>query len=180
VTNTIEAKELTRYYGTKRGVRDLDLEVPEGSILGLLGENGSGKTTALKLAMGMLVPDRGEVRTLGIDPVRMAPPVRARIGWLSDALAVPARMSLTEAMALQQAYFPTWDQAIALEIAQQFDFTGQSVCTHTPTQRYSSGNAILERKAAKRSDICSLYSSLTLHLKSVFDRCSRYTTGAEK
>ena len=121
--NAIEATGLTRYYGRRRGVRDLDLAVPEGSILGLLGENGSGKTTALKLAMGMLIPDRGTVRTLGVDPAEMAPAVRARIGWLSDALAVPGRMTLTEAMALQAAYFPTFDRRLARELARRFELT---------------------------------------------------------
>jgi ABC-type multidrug transport system ATPase subunit len=96
--NAIAATDLTRYYGEKRGVRDLNLTVPTGSILGLMGENGSGKTTALKLAMGMLWPDRGQVRTLGVEPGSMEPAVRARIGWLSDGLAVPNRMTLADAM----------------------------------------------------------------------------------
>ncbi|HOE95972.1 MAG TPA: ATP-binding cassette domain-containing protein [Candidatus Sumerlaeota bacterium] len=52
--NVIEAYGLTRYYRTQRGVRDLDLAVPEGCVLGLLGENGCGKTTTIKLAVGAL------------------------------------------------------------------------------------------------------------------------------
>ncbi len=103
MTEAIVAKDLTRYYGLKRGVRELDLTVPAGTIIGLLGENGCGKTTALKLAMGALLPDRGEVRTLGVDPAQMAPQVRARIGWLSDGLAVPNRMMLRDTMELQAA-----------------------------------------------------------------------------
>lgn len=127
MTNAIEARGLTRYYGEKRGVRDLDLDVPEGAILGLLGENGSGKTTALKLAMGALLPNRGEIRTLGVDPADMPPAVRARIGWLSDALAVPDRMTLADAMDLQAAYFPTWDEALARNVAEAFGLNGASV-----------------------------------------------------
>ena len=127
MTNAIEARGLTRYYGDKRGVRDLDLAVPEGAILGLLGENGSGKTTALKLSMGALLPNRGEIRTLGVDPGDMPPAVRARIGWLSDALAVPERMALADAMALQSAYFPTWDEPLARNVAETFGLDGASV-----------------------------------------------------
>ena len=125
--NAIAATDLTRYYGEKRGVRDLNLTVPTGSILGLMGENGSGKTTALKLAMGMLWPDRGEVRTLGVEPGTMEPAVRARIGWLSDALAVPNRMTLADAMELQAAYFPTWSQPMAQDLAGQFALSSSSV-----------------------------------------------------
>ena len=127
MTEAIQATGLTRYYGPKRGVRDLDLTVPTGTILGLLGENGSGKTTALKLAMGALLPDRGQIRTLGVDPGRMPPEVRARIGWLSDALAVPDRMMLSDAMALQAAYFPTWDPRMANDLASRFGLTPASV-----------------------------------------------------
>ena len=127
MTAAIEASNLTRYYSIKRGVRDLNLTVPTGTILGLLGENGSGKTTALKLAMGALLPDRGEIRTLGVDPGNMEPSVRARIGWLSDTLAVPERLRLNEAMALQAAYFPTWNQAMAHDLARRFGLEGTSI-----------------------------------------------------
>lgn len=53
-----------------RALRGLTLQVPEGAIVGLLGANGAGKTTALEIAMGMRVADAGTVRTLGLDPVR--------------------------------------------------------------------------------------------------------------
>lgn len=127
MTMAIEASGLTRYYATKRGVRDLDLVVPCGTILGLLGENGCGKTTTLKLAMGALLPDRGQIRTLDVDPARMEPSVRARIGWLSDSLSVPNRLTLNEAMALQASYFPSWNQNLAHDLARRFDLTGSSI-----------------------------------------------------
>ncbi len=123
----ISAVGVTRYYGLKRGVRELNLNVPTGSILGLLGENGCGKTTALKLAMGMLFPDKGNLSTLGVDPGDMPPPVRARIGWLSDQLAVPSRFRLEDAMALQRAYFPLWNQKLAFDLATIFGLTESSV-----------------------------------------------------
>lgn len=126
-SQAITAVGVTRYYGLKRGVRELNLNVPTGAILGLLGENGCGKTTALKLAMGMLLPDKGTLSTLGVDPGSMPPPVRARIGWLSDQLAVPNRFSLKEAMALQCAYFPLWNQKLAFDLAKIFGLTEGSV-----------------------------------------------------
>jgi ABC-2 type transport system ATP-binding protein len=117
----IAARGLTRYYGRQRGVRDLDLTVPEGCVLGLLGENGSGKTTFLKLAMGALVPDRGEVTTLGVDPARMPPDVRARIGYVADRMEVPAWMTLGAAMELQAAFYPTWDATLADRLMQRLE-----------------------------------------------------------
>lgn len=120
MTKAIKLVDVTRYYAEKRGVRELNLAVPSGAIFGLLGENGCGKTTALKLAMGALLPNEGRVRTLGVDPGFMEPPVRARIGWLSDSLAVPNRLTLAEAMALQKSYFPAWSQTLADDLAREF------------------------------------------------------------
>lgn len=123
----IQAFNVTRYYGLKRGVREFSLNVPTGTIWGLLGENGSGKTTALKLAMGMLLPNAGEILTLGVNADAIPPEVRARIGWLSDQLAVPDRFSLKGAMALQRSFFPTWNQKFANDLAELFDLTPESI-----------------------------------------------------
>lgn len=122
--NVIEARDLTRFYGAQCGVVDLNLDVPEGSIFGLLGENGSGKTTTIKLAMGALVPDRGQVLTLGVDPFVMPAAVRARIGYLADEMEVPGWMTLRDAMELQAAYFPTWDEAFVAELRRRFELNG--------------------------------------------------------
>ncbi len=126
----ITARDLTRYYGGQRGVRDLTLDVPSGSVMGLLGENGSGKTTFLKLAMGAIYPNRGEVRTLGEDPARMPPAVRARIGYVADKMDVPGWMQLRSAMELQASFFPSWDAPFAHRLAERLDLR--------PTMSYKS------------------------------------------
>ena len=125
--NAIEASGLTRYYGPQRGVRDLALTIPEGSVFGLLGENASGKTTTIRLAMGALFPDRGTVRTLGVDPADMPPATRARIGYVADEMEVPPWMTLREAMELQAAYFPTWDSDFARGLMRRFELEGSMV-----------------------------------------------------
>ena len=122
--NAIQAYELTRYYGKQRGVAGLNLSVPEGSIFGLLGENGCGKTTTIKLAMGALVPDDGRIRVLGGDPVEMTPSVRARVGWVADEMELPRWMSLDDAMALQASYHPQWDAEQARALMKRFDLWG--------------------------------------------------------
>lgn len=119
--NVIEANALTRYYRAQRGVRDLDLTVPAGCVLGLLGENGSGKSTALKLAIGALVPDRGAITTLGEDPARMTPATRARIGFVAERMDLPARMTLADAMQLQACYFPAWNPTLAADLLRRFE-----------------------------------------------------------
>ena len=78
--HAIQTEHLTRYFGAKRVVYDLNLSVPRGSIFGFLGRNGSGKTTTLRMVLGLLAPTWGCSRVLGHDSQRLPPEVRARIG----------------------------------------------------------------------------------------------------
>jgi ABC-2 type transport system ATP-binding protein len=69
-------------YGEGVGVSDLDLEVPMGTILGIVGPSGAGKTTTIRLITGALEPTAGEVRVLGEDPRRFRRDTRERIGYM--------------------------------------------------------------------------------------------------
>ena len=81
----IEANRLTKTF--REGVvavKDLDMEVRRGAVYGLLGRNGSGKTTTLRLLLGLLRPDRGQARLLGWDlwrAPRALPPRTAPLRW---------------------------------------------------------------------------------------------------
>ena len=67
---------LTKRYHGEPAVQGLSLEVPAGAVFGMLGENGAGKTTTIQALLGMVVPDEGRIRTLGLDPVRHGLEVR--------------------------------------------------------------------------------------------------------
>ncbi len=77
-------KDYTDFWGRPkvRALAGLDLEVKRGEVFGLLGPNGSGKTTTIKLILGLLFPTEGEIRVLGCDPRETA--VRGRIGYLPE------------------------------------------------------------------------------------------------
>lgn len=121
--NVIESRELIRFYGSTRGVAGLDLGVPEGSVTGLLGLNASGKTTAIKLALGHLVPNSGTVTVWGGDPVDMSAATRSRIAYVADEAELPHWMTLKEGMELYASYFPLWDDAHADELVRRFDLS---------------------------------------------------------
>jgi ABC-2 type transport system ATP-binding protein len=84
----IEAIGLTRTFGSVRAVDRLDLLIPTGGVYGVLGPNGVGKTTTIRLLATLLVPDAGRARVLGHDVVDEAAAVRARIGLTGQFASV--------------------------------------------------------------------------------------------
>jgi ABC-2 type transport system ATP-binding protein len=77
---------LTKRYGERTAVDGLDLEVRRGEVFGLLGPNGAGKTTTILMLLGLTEPSSGRARVVGLDPVHDALAVRARVGYLPDAV----------------------------------------------------------------------------------------------
>ena len=80
----IETEGLTKHYGEITAVDQLDLSIQAGEIYGLLGPNGSGKTTTILMLLGLTEPTAGSARVLGFDPVREPLKVKARVGYLPD------------------------------------------------------------------------------------------------
>ncbi|MBI1777483.1 MAG: ABC transporter ATP-binding protein [Proteobacteria bacterium] len=82
----IAARGLVKTYGATRAVDGIDLEVMGGEIVGLLGPNGSGKTTTILILLGLTEAEVGEVSVLGFDPLREPLEVKRRVGYLPDAI----------------------------------------------------------------------------------------------
>jgi ABC-2 type transport system ATP-binding protein len=80
----IRTDNLTRVFGTVRAVDHLALEVPKGMIFGFLGPNGSGKTTTIRLLLGLLEPTEGRAQVLGFDTQTQADEIRGRTGALLE------------------------------------------------------------------------------------------------
>lgn len=80
----IETQGLTKHYGDIVAVEDLNLAVRKGEVFGLLGPNGSGKTTTILMLLGLTEPTAGSVRVLGLDPARQPLSVKARAGYMPD------------------------------------------------------------------------------------------------
>jgi ABC-2 type transport system ATP-binding protein len=108
----IRTRELTRYYGRKCAVQALNLEVPRGGVFAFLGRNGSGKTTTIRMLLGLLAPTRGEASVLGCDSQALTPEIRARIGYLTEEHQLYGWMTLRETAEFQSAFFPRWHQRI--------------------------------------------------------------------
>jgi len=85
----VRLERVTKRFGKHTAVSDLDLEVPRGVIYGLLGPNGSGKTTSIRMIMGILHPDEGRVRLFGGDADEVR---RKRVGYLPEERGVYRKM----------------------------------------------------------------------------------------
>lgn len=92
----IQVKNLTKYYGEKVGVQDIDFAVEQGEVVGLLGPNGSGKTTIMKMMSGYLPPSAGTVVVDGYDILEAPREVTARIGFLPEAPPLYPEMRVRE------------------------------------------------------------------------------------
>src|SRR5215217_8941849 len=89
----ILAEGLGKRFGDLWALRDLDLAVPAGSVLGLLGHNGAGKTTAVRILTTLALPTTGRARVDGLDVVADARRVRGRIGLAAQAATVDGLLS---------------------------------------------------------------------------------------
>ncbi len=116
----IETRGLCRYYGAREVVAPLDLTVPRGTIFGFLGRNGAGKSTTIRMLLGLVEPTRGGARVLGADCARLSPETRARIGYLAEGHHVYGWMSVAECGAWQARFYPRWNQSIFRGVVDHF------------------------------------------------------------
>jgi ABC-2 type transport system ATP-binding protein len=119
--NIIETNQLSLRYGRTEALRSLTLAVPVGSVFALLGANGAGKTTAVKVLMNLLPPSAGEARVLGVDSRRLGPAQRAQIGYVSENQKLPLWMTVRQLLDYCRPFYPTWDAALQEKLLAQFD-----------------------------------------------------------
>src|SRR5262249_47918127 len=115
-----EIKCLSRQFGARLVLDNVSLRVPRGVVFGLVGENGTGKTTLIKHLLGLLKAQSGSVRVFGLDPVADPVGVLGRIGYLSEQRDLPGWMRVEELMRYTQAFYPRWDSAYAEQLREQF------------------------------------------------------------
>lgn len=116
----IETRDLTKYFGSKCVVNHLNLHVPRGSIFGFLGRNGSGKTTTLRMILGLLSPTWGTSTILGHDSQSLPPEVRAQIGYLAEGHPVFGWMRVQDAEAFQSRFYPKWNRDLFHSVLEFF------------------------------------------------------------
>ena len=101
-------------------LRDIDLEVPDGTVLGLIGPNGAGKSTLLRILMGLVRADAGRVTVLGRDMPAAERWIKARVGFVSEDMALYGAATLGWHMQLVRSLCEAWDDARAGELLDRF------------------------------------------------------------
>jgi ABC-2 type transport system ATP-binding protein len=113
---------LTRSYGRRRGIEQLSLSVPEGTLFGFLGPNGAGKTTTIRVMLGFLHPTSGAARIFGLDCWRDSKAIKRDTGYLPGDLRLPPWMTGTDALSIFGAVRGRDLSARGRTLADRFDF----------------------------------------------------------
>ena len=112
ITSAIHLEQVRKRYPhfTLNGI---DLDVPAGCTLGLIGQNGAGKSTLLRILMGLVRPDEGRVVVLGHSLPEQGRAVKARIGFVSEDMALYGGATVRWHMNLARSFHPGWDPQAA-------------------------------------------------------------------
>lgn len=105
----VECRNLTKRFRHQEAVRDLTLSVPQYAALALVGANGAGKSTTLRMMLNILAPDSGSARVLGVDSVRLRENELKDIGYVCDNPVLPGRLTVAQYFDYLRSLYPNWD-----------------------------------------------------------------------
>lgn len=106
----IETRALSKRYGRKLALDNLDLRIPRGRIHAIVGANGAGKSTLFRILMGFMPPTAGEARILDRDSQKLTPEDRGRIGFVNEEHTLPSWMRVSQVMTMQKHLYARWNQ----------------------------------------------------------------------
>lgn len=115
----IECREVTKKYGAYVAVSDLNCTIEENTITGVIGRNGAGKTTFLKMVAGYLKKTSGNLQVMGENPFTSLK-VSANSIFIDDHMNLPASMNLTELLDSFSLFYPNWNDPLAQELMTYF------------------------------------------------------------
>lgn len=118
MNTVLECKNLRKQYGKKIALKNIDLQIPAGSIVGLLGPNGSGKTTLLKLAAGLLTPSSGEIQACGFKPGVES---KALVAYQPDKVYLNDWMNVEQLIKMMMDFYPNFNKDKAYDMLKRLN-----------------------------------------------------------
>ena len=112
----VEVNNLTHYYGKKKVHDNLNFKIKKGSIFGLLGKNGTGKTTTINILNGFLKPKAGQCLILGEDSYKLSPKTKERVGFLIEGHVQYSFMNIKQIEKFYAPFYPRWKKDIYYEL----------------------------------------------------------------
>jgi ABC-2 type transport system ATP-binding protein len=123
---TIEARGLTRKFGSFTAVDDVSFTVRSGEVVGYLGPNGSGKTTTIRMLLGLLRPTRGSASVLGYDIVRQSEQIKERVGYMSQKFALYHDLTVQENLEFYAGVYGVYDRKRLAEVIELANLSEQA------------------------------------------------------
>ena len=132
----IETDGLTKYYGDFEAVRGLTMRVPKGTITGFLGQNGAGKSSTIRMLLGMSRPTRGNGRVLDFDIAdeKQSIEMRKRVAYVGEDKRLYDYMTVRQMIDFTKAFYPNWRDDIEQKLLEEFRLP-----LDRPTKKLSKG-----------------------------------------
>jgi ABC-2 type transport system ATP-binding protein len=121
MTSAIRTDNLTKRYRRVAALDGVKLEVQEGAVYALVGQNGAGKTTAIKILMNLISATSGTADVLGMDSRKIRGEAYTRIGYVSENQEMPEWMRVGTMLTYLADFYPTWDPTLASALVKQFE-----------------------------------------------------------
>jgi len=123
MNSPVVTQRLTKTFGRHTALRSVDLEIPAGRVVGLLGRNGAGKTTLLNIACGLILPTEGSCKTLGAQAGDLDTPELIRLGMVPQEARLIEWMKVRQHLAFNAAFYQRWDTARELRLLEELELS---------------------------------------------------------
>lgn len=120
----IKTRDLTRRFGDFIAVDHVTFSVESGEVVGYLGPNGSGKTTTIRMLLGLLLPSEGEAQVLGFDSVRQSEEIRQRVGYMSQKFSLYQELTVMENLSFYAGVYGVSDRGRLRNVIERVGLIG--------------------------------------------------------